>query len=135
MTREEQALDFALRFRGGETFHRWLAKLRLEGFADGGSMMDMFPMGVNRSPADVDDCLRDAEAAGVIRWAGGYTGNSSLLAWRGLQYGGKHPSKRSSTVGCAEKTWEPGPNRELLDRVCNKPWSTYEAEGAWKTPR
>lgn len=131
----EKDLDFSLRFRGGETFHRWLQALREAGFADGGTMMGMFPPGVNRSPADVDDCLRDAEAAGVITPAGGFTSNRSLLAWRGYPFGGKHPSARLSTVGRSERTWRPGENADLLKAICEKPWSEYEKEGAWRSPR
>lgn len=130
-----QALDYSLRFRGGVTFHRWLQELLFMDFIDGGKMTSMFPMGVNRSPADVDDCIRDAEAAGLVQWTGGYTGNTSLIAWRGLQYAGRHPSKRPSTAGGSEKCWKQGPNRELLKEICEKPWSAYEAEGAWKAPR
>jgi len=98
-------------------------------------MVYLFPMGVNRSPADVDDCLRDAEAAGIIERAGGFTTDPSLLAWRGYGYGGRHPSKRPGSVGNAERTWKPGPNAELLQKVCDKPWMQYETEGAWRTPR
>ncbi len=128
-------LSYALGVLGGPAFLQWLQDVHGTTLQDGARLVHLWPPGVNRSPADASRCIEAAEKAGVIQRVAtdpsnpqrGYTNDTSLLAWHGLQYGGKHPSKREPWVEPVERLWEPGPDRVLLAIVASLTWEEIRA--------
>lgn len=135
------SLSYALGILGGPAFLRWLQDVHGTTLQDGARLVHLWPPGVNRSPADASRCIEAAEHAGAIQRVAtdparpqvGYTNSTSLLAWQGLQFGGKHPSRREPWVEPVERLWEPGPDRALLATIADLTWDEIrEASDVWK---
>lgn len=80
-----RGLDLRLRLRatGGSGFRAWLRLILERGHADGSAMLYMLDPRLNRHLADVDACLRAAEASGLIQPCG-WSHDHSAAVFRSL---------------------------------------------------